>query len=132
MIFIEFRLCLPWVYIKHEFGHECFDKLIRIDLGLFTLFITKSSSRLTKNLQHFLNGVGAEQLPQYREQIKAIKSKARAQAYADNEDRIEGLIADNQRLGTQYYELNRKLTDYKNLAYAVRRIKAIDIEELTK
>lgn len=132
MIFIEFRLCLPWVYIKHEFGHESFEKLIRIDLGLFTMFITKSSSRLTKNLEHFLHGVGAEQLPQYREQIKAIKSKARAQARADKEDQIEGLIADNQRLGTQYYELNKKLTDYKNLAYAVKRIKAIDIEELTK
>ncbi|WPO68760.1 hypothetical protein SDC64_07525 [Acinetobacter haemolyticus] len=132
MIFIEFRLCLPWVYIKHEFGHESFDKLIRIDLGLFTLFITKSSSRLTKNLQHFLNGVGAEQLPQYRTQIKAIKSKARVQASKDKEQYIERLIADNQKLGTQYYELNKKLSDYKNLAYAVRRIKSIDIEELTK
>lgn len=132
MIFIVFRLCLPWVYIKHEFGHESFDKLIRLDLGLCTLFITKNGSRLTNNLAHFLNGVGAEQLPQYREQIKAIKSKARLQAAKDKEQQIEGLIADNQRLGTQYYELNKKLTDYKNLAYAVKRIKGLDIEELTK
>ena len=132
MIFIEFRLCLPWVYIKHEFGHKSFDKMIRVDLGFFTLFVTRNNSRLKKNLEHFLHGVGAEQLPQYRAQIKAIKSKARLQAAKNKEQQIEGLIADNQRLGFQYCELNRKLSDYKNLAYAVRRIKAIDIDDLTK
>lgn len=132
MIFIEFRLCLPWVYVRHEFGHESFDKMIRIDMGFCTIFITKNSSRLTKNLEHFLHGVGAEQLPQYRTQIKAIKSKARVQASKDREQYIERLIADNQRLGTQYSELNRKLSSYKNLAYAVRNIKEVDIEELTK
>lgn len=132
MIFVEFRFCMPWVYVKHEFGHESFDKMIRLDLGFCTVFITKNSSRLTKNLEHFLHGVGVEQLPQYRKQIRAIKSKARAQAAKDKEKQIEGLISDNQRLGTQYYELNRKLSDYKNLAYAVRNIKDIDIEELTK
>ncbi|TDI32288.1 hypothetical protein DWA10_20685, partial [Acinetobacter baumannii] len=71
VIFIEFTLCLPWVYVRHEYGHESFDKMIRIDMGFCTIFITKNSSRLTKNLEHFLNGVGAEQLPQYRTQIKA-------------------------------------------------------------
>ncbi|MDP7841245.1 hypothetical protein [Acinetobacter baumannii] len=132
MIFIEFRLCLPSVSLRHEFGHEYFDKMIRIDMGFCTIFITKNSSRLTKNLEHFLHGVGAEQLPQYRTQIKAIKSKARVQAAKDKEQCIERLIADNQRLVTQYSELNRKLSSYKNLAYAVRNIKEVDIEELTK
>ncbi|WP_228269803.1 hypothetical protein [Acinetobacter oleivorans] len=132
MIFIEFRLCLPSVSLRHEFGHESFDKMIRIDMGFCTLFITKNSSRLTRNLQHFLHGVGAEQLPQYRTQIKAIKSKARVQASKDKEQYIERLIADNQKLSTQYSELNRKLSGYKNLAYAVRNIKDVDIEELTK
>ncbi|QEP53337.1 hypothetical protein BS46_gp155 [Acinetobacter phage BS46] len=132
MIFIEFRFCFPRIFVCHEFGHESFDKMIRIDAGFFTMFITKNSSRLTKSLEHFLHGVGAEQLPQYRTQIKAIKSKARVQANKDKEQCIERLIADNQRLVTQYSDLNRKLSSYKNLAYAVRNIKDIDIEDLTK
>ncbi|HCJ6472590.1 TPA: hypothetical protein NVL99_000570 [Acinetobacter baumannii] len=87
---------------------------------------------MTKNLEHFLHGVGPEQLPQYRMQIKAIKSKARVQASKDKEQYIERLIADKQRLGTQYSDLNRKLSSYKNLAYAVRNIKDVDIDDLTK
>ena len=59
MIFIEFRLCLPWVYVRHEFGHESFDKMIRIDMGFCTIYITKNSSCMTKNLEYIFDGVGA-------------------------------------------------------------------------
>lgn len=75
-------------------------------------------------------GIGVETLPQYKEQIKLIKSKARVQAHEDMRMRIKMIETDRDRYYNEYIDLKNKVNGLKNLAYQVRNIKAMSDEEL--
>lgn len=130
MILITFRWSLPSVKIQHEFGHKSYQKLLAINLIFMTIFITQSNSKLTQFLHDYVYGVGVETLPQYKEQIKLIKSKARVQAYKEVEQDINILKRDRDRYCHDYIDLQSKVNKLKNLAYQVRNIKALTDEEL--
>lgn len=130
MILITFRWSLPSVKIQHEFGHKSYQKLLAINLIFMTVFITQSNSKLTQFLHDYVYGVGVEKLPQYKEQIKLIKSKARVQAREDMRMRLKMIETDRDRYYNEYIDLKNKVNGLKNLAYQVRNIKAMSDEEL--
>lgn len=130
MILITFRWSLPSIKIQHEFGHKSYQRLLAINLIFMTVFITQSNSKLTQFLHDYVYGVGVETLPQYKEQIKLIKSKARVQAYKEVEQDIDILKRGRDRYCHDYIDLQSKVNKLKNLAYQVRNIKAMSDEEL--
>ena len=76
MVLITFNWNFPSVKMAHEFGHESFNKMLVINLLFMTIFISKSSGMLGKMMYTYVNTKGGvESIPQYREQIKKIKSK---------------------------------------------------------
>ena len=133
MILITFNFNLPGIKITHEFGHQSFNKMLAINLIFMTVFISRSSGMLGKMMYAYVNTNGsAESIPQYREQIKKIKSKARAQARKNNLYQMQLIEADRDRYYKDYIELKAQVSGLKNLAYQVRNIKAMTDEELKK
>ena len=130
MILITFGWNFPSIKIQHEFGHQSYKKLLAINLIFMTIFITQNNSKLSKFLSNYVYNEGAEGLPQYREQIKKIKSKARKQAEADYKQQMLWLEKDRDRYYNDYIELKNQVSGLKNLAYQVRNIKAMSEEDL--
>ena len=130
MILITFGWNIPSIKVQHEFGHQSYKKLLAINLLFITVFITQKNSKLYSFLNNYIKGIGAEAIPQYREQIKLIKSKARKQAYEDMKTQLKHANDDRDRYYNDYIKLNSKVSGLKNLAYQVRNIKALTDEEL--
>lgn len=133
MILITFNFNFPSIKITHEFGHQSFNKMLAINLIFMTVFISRSSGMLGKMMYTYVNTKGGvESIPQYREQIKKIKSKARAQARKDTLYQMQLIEEDRDRYYKDYIELKTQVSGLKNLAYQVRNIKAMTDEELKK
>lgn len=133
MILITFNFNFPGIKITHEFGHQSFNKMFAINLIFMTVFISRSSGILGKMMYTYVNTKGGvESIPQYREQIKKIKSKARAQARRDTLYQMQLIEEDRDRYYKDYIELKTQVSGLKNLAYQVRNIKAMTDEELKK
>lgn len=130
MILITFGLNFPSIKIAHEFGHQSYKKMLAINLIFMTVFITQKNSKLYSFLSNYVYNKGVERLPQYREQIKRIKSKARKQAEADCKQQILWIERDRDRYYKDYTDLKNKVSSLKNLAYQVRNIKAMSEEDL--
>ena len=130
MILITFGWNIPSIKVQHEFGHQSYKKLLAINLLFITVFITQKNSKLYSFLNNYIKGIGAEAIPQYREQIKLIKSKARKQAYEDMKTQLKHANEDRDRYYNDYIKLNSKVSGLKNLAYQVRNIKALTDEDL--
>lgn len=130
MILITFGWNIPSIKVQHEFGHQSYKKLLAINLLFITVFITQKNSKLYSFLNNYIKGIGAEAIPQYREQIKLIKSKARKQAYEDMKTQLKHANEDRDRYYNDYIKLNSKVSGLKNLADQVRNIKALTDEEL--
>ncbi|OOV84355.1 hypothetical protein B1201_00920 [Acinetobacter sp. ANC 5600] len=81
-------------------------------------------------MRKYFQNWGAEQFPQYRQQVKAIKSKVRAQERASSERRIKNLEADLLKKTQQYNKLHNDTIEIRNLAYAVRNLKKVDFKTL--
>ena len=121
-----------WVRRRHEFGHEALPKILQIDLIFCTIFIFGKHGRFFDFMRTYFREWGAPSIPQYRQQVKAIKSKVRAQERRYSDQRIKNLESDLKKYMDKYYDLERKTVDLKNLAYQVRNIKAMTDEELKK
>lgn len=132
MILISFGLTKLWIEKRHEFGHEALPKILQIDLIFCTLFVFGRHGRFFDFMRTYFREWGAPSIPQYREQVKRIKSKARAQERADSEWRIKKLEEDVDLWQKRYFELNDAVADLKNLGYAVRRIEKFDFDKLDK
>jgi hypothetical protein len=130
VILITFGWNFPSIKISHEFGHQSYKKMLAINLIFMTIFVTQKNSKLYQFLNIYVHNYGVEGLPQYREQIKLIKSKARKQAEADCKQQMVWIEKDRDRYYNDYIELKGKVTGLKNLAYQVRNIKAMTDEEL--
>lgn len=130
MILITFGWNFPKIKIQHEFGHQSYKKLLAINLVFMTIFITQKNSKLSQFLDSYVHNDGVEGLPQYRQQIKLIKSKARKQAKEDVKGQLKRANEDRDRYYNDYIELKGKVTGLKNLAYQVRNIKSMTDEEL--
>ena len=130
MVVITFGWCLPAISFKHEFGHQSYKKMLAINLIFMTVFVTQKNSKLYSFLSNYVYNEGVEKLPQYREQIKRIKSKARKQAEADCKQQILWIERDRDRYYKDYTDLKNKVSSLKNLAYQVRNIKAMSEEDL--
>ena len=130
MILITFGWNIPSIKVQHEFGHRSYKKLLAVNLLFMTVFITQKNSKLSSFLNDYVNGVGAEAIPQYREQIKLIKSKARKQAEKDHQRYVKSLIENRDRYYKDYINLNSKISGLKNLAYQVRNIKSMSDDDL--
>lgn len=130
MILITFGWKFPSIKIAHEFGHQSYKKMLAINLIFMTVFITQKNSKLSQFLNSYVHNDGVEGLPQYRQQIKLIKSKARKQAEADCKQQMVWIEKDRDRYYKDYIDLKGKVTGLKNLAYQVRNIKAMTDEEL--
>lgn len=130
MILITFGWNFPKIKIQHEFGHQSYKKLLAINLIFMIIFITQKNSKLSQFLNSYVHNEGVEGLPQYREQIRLIKSKARKQAEADCKQQMSWIEKDRDRYYNDYIELKGKVTGLKNLAYQVRNIKSMTDEEL--
>ena len=130
MILITFGWCLPAISLKHEFGHQSYKKMLAINLIFMTVFITQKNSKLYSFLSNYVYNEGVERLPQYREQIKKIKSKARKQAEADCKRQMTWIERDRDRYYKDYTDLKNQVNGLKNLAYQVRNIKAMSEEDL--
>ena len=130
MLLITFGWNIPSIKVQHEFGHRSYKKLLAVNLLFMTVFITQKNSKLYSFLNSYIKGIGAETIPQYREQIKLIKSKARKQAYEDMKTQLKHADEDRDRYYNDYINLKSKVSGLKNLAYQVRNIKALTDEEL--
>ena len=130
MILIEFKWRFPSIKIQHEFGHKSYKRLLAINLIFMTIFVTQKNSKLYQFFNTYVHNNGVEGLPQYREQIRLIKSKARKQAEADCKQQMSWVEKDRDRYYNDYIELKGKVTGLKNLAYQVRNIKSMTDEEL--
>ena len=131
MILTTFNWNFPSVSVRHEFGHQQYKKMLVINLLFCTIFIIRDAgSRISKMMQVYVNDPSVECLPQYREQIKRIKSKARKQAEKDHQRYVKSLIEDRDRYYKDYINLNSKISGLKNLAYQVRNIKSMCDDEL--
>lgn len=130
MILITAGLTGLWVRHRHEFGHESLPKIIQIDLIFCTIFIFGKHGRFFDFMRKYFQNWGAEQFPQYRQQVKAIKSKVRAQERASSERRIKNLEADLLKKTQQYNKLHSDTIEIRNLAYAVRNLKKVDFKKL--
>jgi hypothetical protein len=111
---------------RHEFGHESLPKIIQVDLIFFTIFIFGRHGRFFDFMRTYFREWGAPAIPQYRQQVKAIKSKVRAQERKYSDQRIKNLESDLKKYMDKYHDLERKTVDLKNLAYQVRNIKKLD------
>lgn len=130
MILITFGWNFPSIKISHEFGHQSYKKMLAINLIFMTIFVTQKNSKLSQFLNNYVHNEGVEGLPQYRQQIKLIKSKARKQAKADYGQQMLWIEKDRDRYYNDYIELKGKVSGLKNLAYQVRNIKSMTDEEL--
>lgn len=131
MILVTLGWNLPSIKITHEFGHQSFNKMLVFNLLFCTVFIAKKSGVLGKMMYQYVNTRGGvESLPQYRDQIKRIKSKARIQAKKDMQQTLTYTEQDRDRYYKDYIDLKGKVSNLKNLAYQVRNIKAMTDEEL--
>ena len=131
MIVITSGLCLPSISYKHEFGHKSYPKMLSIGLIFFTIIFTKKQPKGLFNLINmYVGGNYIEGIPQYREQIKKIKSKARVQAKKDVEQQIKWIEQDRDRYYNDYNDLKNKVSGLRNLAFQVRNIKVMTDEEL--
>lgn len=130
MVLITFGWNFPSIKIAHEFGHKSYKKMLAINLIFMTIFVTQKNSKLNQFLNNYVRNEGVEGLPQYRQQIKLIKSKARKQAKVDYEQQMLWIEKDRDRYYNDYIELKGKVSGLKNLAFQVRNIKAMTDEEL--
>lgn len=133
MILITQNWNIPSFGFKHEFGHEAFPKMFYINLLFMTIFITRGGkkSKLKGMMYDYIRNDGsAESIPQYREQVKRIKSKARAQAKKDYEQQLDWVTQNRDTYYKKYANLESKVSTLRNLAYQVRKVKAMSDEEL--
>lgn len=119
-----------WVRRRHEFGHESLPKILQIDLIFCTVFIFGKHGRFFDFMRKYFQHWGAEQFPQYRQQVKAIKSKIRAQERKYSDQRIKNLEADLLKKTQQYNKLYNDTIEIRNLAYAVQNLKKVDFKKL--
>lgn len=129
-ILINFGLTGVGIQKRHEFGHEAMPKILQIDLIFFTIFKYGDKGQFFTFMRDYFMNSGAEKLPQYRQQVKEIKSKARAQEKASSERRIKNLEADLLKKTQQYNKLSNDTIDLKNLARQVRSIQKFDFKTL--
>ena len=132
MILITFGLTKLWIEKRHEFGHKALPKILQIDLIFCTLFIFGKHGRFFDFMRQYIRQWGAESIPQYREQVKRIKSKARAQERKYSEYRIENLERENQRLLSKLREIENETAVLRNLGYQVRNLKNVDWDKINK
>ena len=133
MISITFNFNFPSIKIAHEFGHQSLNRMLAINLVFMTVFISRSDGMLGKMMYAYVNtNGGVESIPQYRDQIKKIKSKARVQARKDTLYQMQLIEEERDRYYKDYIELKNQVSGLKNLAYQVRNIKAMTDEELNK
>lgn len=130
MILIAKGLTGLWIRRRHEFGHEALPKLIQIDLIFFTVFIFGRHGRFFDFMRTYFREWGAPSVPQYRQQVKEIKSKVRAQERAYSERRIKNLEDDLRKKTDQYNKLYNDTIEIRNLAYAVRNLKNVDFDKI--
>ena len=130
MVLISFGLTGLRIQKRHEFGHESMPKLLQIDLLFLTVFIFGKKGQFFKFMRDYFTNAGVEKLPQYRQQVKKIKSKARAQERAWSQQRIKRLENDVKSWKDRYSKLQDATTELKALGYAVRRIKNINLGKL--
>lgn len=119
-----------WVCRRHEFGHEALPKILQVDLIFCTIFIFGKHGRFFDFMRQYFRNWGAEAYPQYRQQVKAIKSKVRAQERKHSDQRIKNLEADLLKKTQQYNKLYNDTIEIRNLAYAVRNLKQVDFKKL--
>ena len=129
-ILINFGLTGTGIQKRHEFGHEAMPKIVQIDLILCTVFVFGDKGQFFTYMRDYFQNWGAEKYPQYRQQVKSIKSKTRAQERKRHEQRIEQLITETQKIGEEYSKLRRETNDLRNLAYQVRNIQKFDFKKL--
>lgn len=115
---------------RHEFGHEGMPKIAQIDLIFCTIFKYGNKGQFFTFMRDYFQNWGAEKYPQYRQQVKAIKSKVRAQERKYSEQRIKNLEADLRKKTEQYNKLHNETIEIRNLAYAVRNLKQVDFKKL--
>lgn len=130
MVFLIFKLSIPKISISHEFGHKHLSKILILDLLFITVYFTKRDSKMGQFLRNFVSGVGAEQIPQYREQIKKIKVRERAYAQSLVKEQIDSLEADLQKANANYSKLKNDVAVLRNLGYQVRNLKDFDFSKL--
>lgn len=130
MILIAKGLTGLWVRRRHEFGHEALPKILQIDLIFFTVFVFGRKGRFFDFMRTYFREWGAPSVPQYRQQVKEIKSKVRAQERASSERRIKNLEAELLKKTQQYNKLYNDTIDLKNLARQVRSIQKFDFKTL--
>lgn len=130
MVLINFGLTGFWFRRRHEFGHEALPKIIQVDLVFCTIFIFGKNGRFFDFMRKYFQNWGAEQFPQYRQQVKAIKSKARAQERKYSGQRIQNLERDLREKTEQYNKLHNDTIEIRNLAYAVRKLEKVDFKKL--
>ena len=130
MILISKGLTGLWVSRRHEFGHEALPKIIQIDLIFCTVFIFGRHGRFFDFMRQYFRNWGAEAYPQYRQQVKAIKSKVRAQERKYSDQRINRLEGELLKMTQKYNKLHNDTIEIRNLAYAVRNLKKVDFSKL--
>lgn len=130
MILITKSWNIPSIKIQHEFGHKAYHKMLVINCLFFCIFITKKNSKLSTFLSHYVNCVGVEQLPQYRQQIKEIKSKARKQAKEDFYNELQSVKADRDIYYNKWRECSSAIQDVKHLKRTLERISETEFDKL--
>lgn len=129
-VLINFGLTGIGIQKRHEFGHEAMPKIVQIDLIFCTAFVFGNQGQFYTYMRDYFMQSGAEKYPQYRQQVKAIKSKVRAQERKYHQQRIETLIVEVQEIGNKYSKLRSETVDLRNLAYQVRNIQKFDFKKL--
>lgn len=130
MILITKGLTGFWIKRRHEFGHESLPKILQIDLIFFTVFVFGRHGRFFDFMRTYFREWGAISIPQYRQQVKQIKSKVRAQERKYSDQRIKSLEADLLKKTEQYNKLYNDTIEIRNLAYQVRNLKNVDFDKL--
>lgn len=129
-ILINFGLTGVGIQKRHEFGHEAMPKIMQINLILCTVFVFGKKGQFFTFMRDYFQNWGAEKYPQFRQQVKAIKSKVRAQEKANSERCIKNLEAELLKKTQQYNKLYNDTIDLKNLARQVRSIQKFDFKTL--
>lgn len=129
-ILINFGLTGIGIQRRHEFGHQGMPKIVQIDLIFCTIFKYGDKGQFFTFMRDYFMNSGVEKLPQYRQQVKAIKSKVRAQEKASSERQIKNLESDLLKKTQQYNKLYNDTIEIRNLAYAVRNLKQVDFKKL--
>ena len=132
MILITFGLTGISIKKRHEFGHEALPKITQIDFIFGTAFIFGNKGRFFDFMRKYFQNWGAECFPQYRQQVKAIKSKARAQERKYSGNRIKQLEKELAEMTSKYHKLSSDTVEIRNLAYQVRNLKNVDFDKLDK